>query len=374
MFAAVQLVSKNGFHSRTRSRFSVLTAGISAAFSLLLASTSADGALIGYWTMDDNASNSTVLDSSGNSRHGTLHDTSNNSRNTDLTHITGGKVGSTFEFGAAYTQWIDVSAHISAFGGLSSFSSSLWFKNNNQTIHAFDWGGAPNTDHDYNFNLYNRFELFDAGHSSTASGINGSTQNNANWQLLVVTVQDPGAPSGNSTVRYHVVDGSGFVLQGQFTNKRSPIDNPPWTSFGVGGGYAHNGANHSSRGQLDDAAMWNRVLTDGQILSLYHFADNATLNYGAFTVDKLFDVYDGALSSYTVGGLTWTYAAGLSQSLGHVVQIGDSFFVQLDQSGFGVMATAIPEPSTLILVLLGMVSCAAVARGRNRKAASANVA
>ncbi len=321
---------------------SLATAVLTAAACGLLQIRPANGQLIGYWPLDDNAASNTVVDLSGNNYNGSLVTPSGTAMNTSGFSVPG-KIGSAININGQVR--IDLSAYAGATGalsGLSSFSLSVWFQNydggTNQEYWIWQGGGQLQLE------MYgNHLSGYDSGIGTMDSGVTATQLTSPTWQLFVVTFTDtstsPSSSNRNSTVNEYAVNGTGIFATNNRPGYRSPVDiQSTLPNFYLGSGQAGNST--SLAGAIDDAAIWSSVLTSDETLALYNFADNPTLNYGAGTVSSLFSVFNSTLPSYTVNGLTWTPTTGLNQTPGSVVQTGTVFTVQLDDQGDGLTTTA----------------------------------
>ncbi len=304
--------------------------------------------LIGYYPMDDNSASSTVQDYSSNGYNGTLATISGTAVPTSNLSVPG-KIGTAFNISGQAR--IDLSSMATTgptgtLNGLTSFSVSIWYKNytggTNQEY--FLWNGGTHLQ----LEMYgNDLSGYYSGICSLDAGQNVPALSSSSWQLFTVTFNDasssPASTNRNTTISEYAVNGTGIFAQNVKTGFRSPADiQSMLTNFYIASGQTFSSS--SLDGAVDDAAIWSNVLTANQALALYNFADNAALNYGAGTVANLFDVYNGSLASYTVGGLTWRLASGLSQTDGELVQNGNVYSIQLDDNGGG-LTTAVAAGS-----------------------------
>jgi len=220
--------------------------------------------LVGHWTMDDNAANTTVLDSSGRSNHGTAR------RNTSALS-TLGKIGSALTFNGS-SDYINC-GNASSLDITSSISVSAWVRFNSlpnyQTIvtkrgtepdktanYAFRTGTAPNQ---------NQLEFYYhdgiVWHIYTTSKANLLT---GQWYHVIVTYTF-GSGAG---IKFYLDNN---LLSGRWTmgNGNSPvrINTKPVTIGGLTSGAGVSG--ERLHGAIDDVMIFNRALSEAEIKELY---------------------------------------------------------------------------------------------------------
>jgi len=220
--------------------------------------------LVGHWKMDDNAANTTVLDSSGSGNHGTAR------RNTSALS-TPGKIDSTLTFNGV-SDYIDC-GNASSLNITGSVSISAWVRFNSlpnyQTIVA-KRGAVTDTTSNYAFRTgtvqnINQLEFYyhdgTVWHVYTTSKANLTT---GQWYHVVVTYTY-GSGAG---IKCYV---NNNLLGGRWTmgNGNSPvqINTKPVTIGGLTSGERVCG--EKLHGAIDDVMIFNRALSEAEIKELY---------------------------------------------------------------------------------------------------------
>lgn len=90
---------------------------------------------------------------------------------------------------------------------------------------------------------------------------------------------------------------------------------------------------------------------------------NSTLNYGQFDVAKLYGLTEGQ-STTTTDNAVWDYATGLTGNLGELQALGGGLYAMNLGSGTGIQM--VPEPSSVALIVIGVVGIA-MRRGLRRQ-------
>lgn len=117
-------------------------------------------------------------------------------------------------------------------------------------------------------------------------------------------------------------------------------------------GHAKDAAWSYWNGRLDDIALWNASLSEGEVRALYNLGANADLHYNPVEVQQLLGVYEGgAGSSATVGNQRWVYATGLTATEDGQLNVPGTkgtYEIVMDATrGTGIV---IPHQGTLILI------------------------
>jgi len=190
--------------------------------------------------------------------------------NTDITLDTANyKLGSaSYSFNGTSSE-VNIGVSTQFPEGANDRSVSLWFRTDDTSFspnEMFAWGNLGST-YNYVVGLYTNAGIFVSGYSSpqwttTTPYIN---YNDDDWHLIVVTL-------GSGTHKIYI-DGSEidsrsavFDTGGGGTVKNAVIGN-----FGAGG-------SEDWTGELDDMAIWNRVITSGEVTSLWNSGDGALAN------------------------------------------------------------------------------------------------
>ena len=268
---------------------------------------------------------------------------------------------STAKFGNAvsspYTtgSYVDVTSEVIA-DQASAYTYSLWFNSTatdtaqhyllESTPNANNYAMSARMTRDASGNA--KFEIFAkdtsaAGMDSVTYTVSGGV---SDWNLLTVTYAN-----GNALSLY--LNGG---LVGSDTSMSS------YSLASTDG--LHIGSDRAAgrlwKGYLDDAAIWSNVLSAGEVKAIAALGNSSIYAYDAGKVNLLIASYEGSKADVTIGGVTWKYSTGLGSTLGLI----DDNTLVLSSSGDGF--TVIPEPSSFLLLSLGVLSLLAYA-WRKRK-------
>ena len=111
-------------------------------------------------------------------------------------------------------------------------------------------------------------------------------------------------------------------------------------------------------GFIDDPAIWDEGLTGGEIAAL-HDAALSTYDYNATAFNALKDAHN-TQSDVVVGGTQWLYSTTVNTSEGAGLNSSGQFVFDA-ASGTGLV---VPEPGTLVLLLMGGLGLAVCGRRR----------
>lgn len=166
--------------------------------------------------------------------------------------------------------------------------------------------------------------------------------------------------SSSSSALNFYVDGAKAALSSTYTGTVSILTGPELILLGGlnqkrgAEGFVSSGG--ALNGYLDDFAMWDAKLTDGQIRAIYT-APVVLSGYNVGLLDKVFTAY-ATQDETIVGSFSWSYATAFDTT-GHA--LGDTwlgadgkYYLWLDGSAanaLGMVAnTVVPEPQTLALI------------------------
>ncbi len=236
------LICSNSFYKVT-----LQSIGIGSVIVDISSADALPASVVGFWKMDDNASNTTVVDSSVNGNNGTAQ------QNTD-TLSTKGKIDGALNFNGSSDDYIDVGPVIDT----SAYTKSAWIKlsagdyyhniiSSNVASHAF-W--APYS---------NSFKL-SAGHNGTYNMVQDTASLAENvWYHVAVTF-DPAANSGTMVLYKDGVQVD--IATGVATQNAS-------TSTYIG----RFSTDYNFYGAMDNVAVFDRALSADEIGHLYSFGD-----------------------------------------------------------------------------------------------------
>ena len=204
--------------------------------------------------------------------------------------------------------------------------TSVWVKSSGAAMTALGFGANQNGQ---------KWELgFDANEKISIDGSNAMfaalgapAVNDGNWHLLTAVL--PGPPN-------NWVGGTWLYVDGEFAGARTLITgsnrayNTSGTLFHVGAGVGSGSGSKFLSGLVDDAAVWDRILSGTEIRALSQLSTVAGLN--AIAADALFEAFNTNPRPETVeaGGQTWhRHDSGIGGADGEVQQVGENFSVNL---------------------------------------------
>ena len=228
-------------------------------YTVTFASTG-DASLVGHWTMDDDAANATVEDSSGNGNNGTAQ------QNTSVLH-TAGQIGGALTFNGI-TDYVDC-GNDNSFDITDEITISAWVKfdslPNYQSI-LVKRGTQTDTASNYALRtsaLANRDEVEFYYHDGSSWHV--YTTSNANltagqWYHFVVTFTFGTGTSAKCYVNNNLLSGSWTLGNG---NSPVQINTKPVT---IGGLTSEERAD----GVIDQVKIFNKALSAAEVLELYN--------------------------------------------------------------------------------------------------------
>ena len=228
--------------------------------------------LIGYWKLDENAANTTVVDSTGTQANATA------SQNTSVMTATG-KIATCLSFNGT-TDYVNVPHHSSQLT-TTGLSISAW-------IYA-DTGGEANfgriIDKSSALSGVGGYYLCTRGSDymfqvNDGTQVISGTRENGVWQFVVITVQS---------------DGTGQIyINGVASGSSQNVGNLAGITTTVDAriGNRAGATDRSFDGLIDELAIWNRALSTTEITQLYNngsgltypFAYSMTADSGSFTL------------------------------------------------------------------------------------------
>jgi len=266
---------------------------------------------------------------------------------------------STAKFGNAVSSpgtssYVDVTSEVIA-DQASAYTYSLWFNSTatdtaqhylleSSPSYAMSARMTKDTSGNATFEVFakdtqNISYTHDTVNYTTSGGVSG-------WNLLTVT--------------YAKGDALRLYLNGGLVGSDTSMSSYSLTSTDG----LHIGSDRAAgrlwKGYLDDAAIWSNALSEGEVKAIAALGNSSTYAYDAGKVNLLIASYEGSKADVTIGGVTWKYSTGLGSTLGLI----DDNTLVLSSSGDGF--TVIPEPSSFLLLSLGVVSLLAYA-WRKRK-------
>lgn len=309
---------------------------------------SAPAGLVAHYTFDADDAN----DSSGNGNNGAVGGSVAFSTDTPLGS---GKAMQTTDRGSAYVVTVPTSTSLQAISHQLTFS--FWMKagtaGQQNWFRIFQHANEGSTTQGWLIDRYSnsnetniRVDTTGAGgqfNQNLAEGVNTTVLNNQ-WHHLVYTL--------NSGVWEEYLDG--VPASGPYSHGNGFSNTRPLYLAGRNGAAEYIGL-------LDDVAVWDALLSQGKARSIYTVPNSLGLDYNVDKMSTLFDVFDTATPA-RIGPLTWVRQAGLTgHTTGDAWELDGVYYVQLDSDGVGVIGR-VPEPSTFLLVAMGLLGLAACAR------------
>ncbi len=111
------------------------------------------------------------------------------------------------------------------------------------------------------------------------------------------------------------------------------------------------------QGYMDDTSIWSNDLSGTQVKALYSLGIFSTLKYNTTDGNSLLTAY-AANANTTVEGTAWDYVTGMdvgSHVAGDVWTKDGVTYLLMDAGAGAGMATAVPEPSAIVLAAFGLM-------------------
>ncbi|MCS6316515.1 MAG: DUF4347 domain-containing protein [Nitrospira sp.] len=276
--------------------------------------------LIGNWTFDTNAT-----DSSGNNYDGTL---TNGAAidTTDATDIVGGAKLSL----DGVNDYVDLSAHSANLAGFTQGTIADWIKTTSTFETIFSISDTADTGSSAALFLgasgYLTYEVRENGVLQLAVYRSSATINDGNWHHVAVTV----GASGNSlyvdgvlaTAGQLTYDAGNATTQSFFSSVTS-LD-----SMAIGRNQGSGGGTWYTNGAIDDVRGYDRVLTEGDIAQLYTTSNDAPTDItfdSEATTEQIINTYttgdqiDPAIAAFGDGGYVVVWASNGQDGSGYGV-------------------------------------------------------
>ena len=202
-----------------------------------------DAGLVGYWKLDDEGTG-TVLDYSGNDRHGTINGSP---------QFVPGLFGQAMEF-TGDPDYINIGDYKGLLGG-HAFSIAAWIKTsaNGEIV---GWGNNSSTERvEFRINEYRlRVE-----HPNNRQGNTVVSDNQ--WHHVALTVQENSTMSYPQVILY--VDGEDDTISGTNSNAFNIVEN-----FDLAIGRRYNNNNRWFIGLMDEVRVYDRALSAEEVSNL----------------------------------------------------------------------------------------------------------
>ena len=328
-------------------RLSLLTLIISVTFAVPSFGALGDG-LVGYWQLEEVTEEGDYLDSSGNGLHLRAGERELQGTEPLIVH---GIAGNGVQLGSNDFLWSNAAAPIS---GNAPRTLNVWFMPiGNQTEAVFCWGAeAPGRI----FDLYLNTNGMWGGHfyGSSWDTLSGFSDDNpryttSDWQMTTLVYD------GDVTASVY--------LNGQFVKSATlpgQLDTPA-AAFALGGGGNHGYApTRDFAGFVDEAALWNRVLTADEIAQAYDLGwDGQPLPLGGgggIEGDLDGDGMVGGSDLDIVRGAWGQNVTGAAQGDPSGDGVVGGADLDIIRANWGNTAAAVPEPAGVVLLsLLGAI-------------------
>jgi len=322
---------------------------------------SARADLLAHYTFDETSG--TTADNTG-----TLGSANNGTLLNEAAFTTSGFLGGGLSLsGSGY-----VNAGYSPITGTTARTVSVWVKTTTTTLStlvSFGSNGSNGTGGGSNGNKWD-FDIDGVNGGVVELGVgggrsvgSGTAVNDGAWHLLTVVL-----PSGANNLNQTLIYVDGVYQYTSTVSKAVNTTSGATTFFNIGDFVNVQTARQYVTGTLDDVSIWNSGFSATQVEALYSLGKVASLDAG--DVDKLLASFNGTHSDVTIDSTTWTYeASGIGGANGTTLALGNgSYSVNLG-SGAGFVVAAVPEPTTVALLLGGAIFTLGARRLRRSKLA-----
>ncbi len=269
----------------------------------------------------------------------------------DASIVAGGKFGNALQTdGAGDFASVDDVSGLTGKLGTSAKTVSIWFNQVDGTtgLRSTMSLGANGNGTKFDLDIDNVNSGLELGVGGGRTADSGAVLNNGNWHLLVVT-HGASATIGGSSIYF---DGAGRAVSG---TRAINTNDTRWV-LGTAANVGTTSGNPSLQffnGLLDDAAIWDEVLTLEEITAL-QFVGDSSLGYSANLFDSMKQVHDAGAGSVNINGQDWVYASGIASNTTSSVIFG--------AGGTGLVWSSVPEPTAA-----GLLLSLTLALGLNRR-------
>ena len=252
---------------------------------------------VGYWRLGE-SSGTTAKDLSGNGLNGTYQ----SSPTLASAGLISGDTDKSVTMNGS-TNYITVSHPNTAMSG--TISAEAWYKSSNTSIgEQHILSKFPGSDTNYYFGIYqNKVEMAVTGNAYMQS--TSTLSNNVLYHLV--------ATYDLSNIRFYI----NGILDRTVANTATPVS--AGTLLNIG---RYSGGNSYVFGALDEVALYNYVLTDGQVLTHYNAGlgtyggtCTSTSGFPSSTWNSIAGLFNGSTASFYVNGRQGCTVSSVPQTL-----------------------------------------------------------